>query len=114
MKKINVIAIILVLLALVLPFYIGRSVWLNNHLSQTNAANNINGIATPLLYLLTSILLYLSFREQYLSNQLQNKNERRDRFIRELNMLENFIEKEAKEKNMSRKVITQDLFCVYI
>lgn len=87
---------------------------MNNYLNQTNAASNINGIATPILYLLTSILLYFSFREQYKANQSQNKNERRDRFIREIDSLESFIEKEAKEKKMSRRFITQDLFCVYI
>jgi hypothetical protein len=114
MKKVKFLVIILVLIAILLPIYIGSNGCINNYLNQTNAANNINGIATPILYLLTSILLYLSFREQYLANQSENKNEKRDRLIREIDWLEIFMEKEAKEKNSSRKSITLNLFCDYI
>ncbi len=108
--------------ALILPFIIPKITWLENYFPQHSSfVNYFEGIATPILYLLTSILLFFSFREQEMGNRLtkiqfenNEKRELRRLFLEEISNFEKYLDKFGNKKGESSGTVIKIMFNDYI
>lgn len=118
------IATILIILSIgsfTLPFVLAQSPKLINLFPQGNLPDYINGISTPILYLLTSLLLFFSFREQHIANRLLRKQVKetleeiqRKHISEQIEQFEHFLDKIGCIYGTLGNNILQTLFCTYI
>lgn len=108
--------------AFILPFLLPKIVWLDNYFpSNSSFVNYFDGIASPILYLLTSILLFFSFREQEMGNNLtkiqfenNEKRELRRLFLEEISNYEKYLDKFGNKKGESSGTVLKSMFNDYI
>lgn len=121
LRAITILLVLLTIGSFVLPFVLAKFKSFNDYFPNVNFPTYLNGIATPVLYLLTSILLFFSFREQHIANQLlkyqlkQSEIEQERRImIEEILTYEKYLDKVGVATKKSGGMILQDLACDYI